>query len=117
MTDAVASVWTDALLAAAMLALDPVGMGGVLVRARAGPVRDRWLAHVDRLLAPDTPRRRIAAGISEARLSGGLDIGATLALGRPTLQQGVLAAADGGVVVLAMAERLAPAAAGVIGMA
>jgi magnesium chelatase subunit D len=41
-------VWADALLAAQLLALDPHGLGGVHVRAQAGPVRQRW---VDRLAA------------------------------------------------------------------
>lgn len=51
------AVWADALLAAQLLALDPHGLGGVHVRAQAGPVRQRWL---DRLAASleaslDTP--------------------------------------------------------------
>jgi magnesium chelatase subunit D len=37
---------------------------------------------------------------------GGLDLPATLAMGRPVLQRGLLAECDGGVVVAAMAERL-----------
>ena len=39
-----ALVWSDALTAAQLFAVDPIGTGGVLVRSRAGPVRDRWLA-------------------------------------------------------------------------
>ena len=109
--------WSDALLAATLIAVDPQGLGGVHVRARAGPVRDKWLAYLETQFASDLPRRRISAGIAEARLTGGLDIGATLSLGRPTVEQGVLAAADGGMVVLAMAERLSASASGVIGMA
>ena len=41
------------------------------------------------------------------RLLGGLDLAATLRAGRPMPQRGLLAEADGGVLVLAMAERLA----------
>ena len=49
--------------------------------------------------------RRIPASISDDRLAGGLDIGATIRTGRPVAEPGVLALADGGVLVLAMAER------------
>lgn len=110
-------LWDDAVLAAAMIAVDPSGLGGVNLRARAGSVRDRWLERAVAFFGPQAPVRRIAAGISEARLAGGLDIGATIAAGRPVVERGVLACADGGVVVLAMAERLDATAAGLIGMA
>ncbi|MBN9076124.1 MAG: hypothetical protein BGN87_12010 [Rhizobiales bacterium 65-79] len=111
------SLWEDAVLAAAMIAVDPSGLGGVNLRARAGTVRDRWLERAVAFFGPQAPVRRIAAGISEARLAGGLDIGATIAAGRPVVERGVLACADGGVVVLAMAERLDATAAGLVGMA
>ena len=108
--------WDDALLAAAMIGVDH-GLGGVHVRSRAGPVRDRWVESAMAAFNRDAPRLRIAAGISEARLAGGLDIGATLQAGRPVVERGVLAKADGGLLVLAMAERLEASAAGIIGMA
>lgn len=99
----------DALAAAALLAVDPQGLGGVRVVAQAGPVRDAWLASLRALLAPGTPLLRLPAGASEDRLLGGIDLSATLAAGRPVLQPGLLAAAHGGVLLAAMAERL-PAA-------
>ncbi len=111
------SRWDDALLAAALLAVDPDGLAGVHVRARAGAVRDRWLEWATALVSPDAPIRRIAAGIPEARLTGGLDIGQTLEHGRPVVERGVLAGADGGLVVLAMAERVEMSAAAVVGTA
>ena len=40
----IALAWSDAVTAAQLFAVDPVGTGGVLLRSRAGPVRDRWLA-------------------------------------------------------------------------
>ncbi len=111
------SPWDDALLAAALAAVDPLGLGGVHVKAGAGPVRGRWLDRFYDLLLPGTPRRRIAAGMADGRLYGGLDIGATLACGRPVMEKGVLASADNGFVVVAMAERLTPGSAALIGMA
>jgi magnesium chelatase subunit D len=106
--------WSDAVLAASVLALDPPALGGIRVRARAGPVLDRWLDHLQSLLPAGAPARRIAAGISEARLTGGLDVGLTLDRGSPCVETGVLAATDGGVVILAMAERLSTAGAGIL---
>jgi len=111
------SLWGDALLAAAFIAIDPLGLAGVHVRSRAGAVRDRWLDIAAGLGVPGAPSRRIAAGIPDTRLTGGLDIGLTLETGRPVVERGVLADADGGVVVLAMAERMESSAAALIGMA
>ncbi|MCU0231851.1 MAG: magnesium chelatase subunit D [Acidobacteria bacterium] len=96
--------WSDAALAAALLAVDPVGLGGACLRARAGPVRDGWLA----LLARLTPERevvRVPVGIEDDRLIGGLDLAATLATGRPVFAKGLLAEASGKTLVLPMAER------------
>ena len=91
---------------AALFAVDPCGLGGVALRAAASPARDDWLQTLKKLLPVGTPLRRIPLNINDGALLGGLDLGATLNAGRPVPQQGVLAHADGGVVVLAMAERL-----------
>jgi len=107
-----AAPWRDAALAAALLAVDPFGLGGVSLRAHAGPVRDRWLGLLRELLPPSAPWRRVPHGIADGRLLGGLDLSATLRSGRPVAERGLLAEADGGVVVLPMAERLSPEAAG-----
>ncbi len=94
-------------LAAALLAVDPQGLGGARLMGPAGPVRDAWLEALRALLPAGTPWRRLPQHAGEDRLTGGMDLQATLAAGRPVLQQGLLAAADGGIVVAAMAERLA----------
>ena len=91
---------------AAMFAVDPCGLGGVALRASASPARDEWLALLRKLLPAGTPQRRVPININDAALLGGLDLGATLSAGRPVAQQGVLAHANDGVVVLAMAERV-----------
>ena len=96
----------DGPLIAALFAVDPSGLGGVAVRAPACGERDEWLTTLRALLPADAPVRRIPLNINDTALLGGLDLGATLHAGRPVAQQGVLAQADGGVVVLAMAERL-----------
>jgi magnesium chelatase subunit D len=99
--------WTDALLAAALFAIDP-GTGGVSVRALPGPVRDRYLAVLRSYLAPGAPLRRVPLHVADDRLLGGLDLAATLQAGYPVAARGLLSEADGGVIVLAMAERVSP---------
>ncbi|MEK8031303.1 magnesium chelatase subunit D [Ideonella sp. DXS29W] len=99
----------DAAWAAALCALDPCGLGGVVLRAAPGPARDQWLQRLAPLLPAGTPLRRMPAHIDDERLLGGLDLAATLRQGQPVLRRGLLAEADGGLLVLAMAERLAPA--------
>jgi magnesium chelatase subunit D len=106
------AAWENAVLAAGLFAVDPAGLGGVSLRASAGPVRDRWLALLRGVLPPETPLRRVPCHVEDSRLLGGLDLPATLQAGRPVVERGILAEADGGVVVLAMAERLSPHMAG-----
>ena len=103
-----AAAWADALQALALFVADPVGLGGISVRAGAGPVRDRFLFLLHEALTPGTSVRRLPLHIGDDRLLGGLDLAATLQAGRPILQKGLLAEADGGVVILAMAERIEP---------
>lgn len=103
-----AEAWTDAGLAAAVFATSPAMIGGVALRATVGPARDAWLAQVRALLPADVPVRRIPVHVGDDRLLGGLDLAATLAAGKPVMQRGLLAESDGGVAVLAMAERARP---------
>jgi magnesium chelatase subunit D len=103
---ALPSRWEDAITAARLLAVDPVGLGGAAVRAGPGVPRDRWFAALRRDLAPAAPVKRIPPGIEDDRLLGGVDLVATLGAGRVALQRGVLAEADGGILVIPLAERL-----------
>jgi magnesium chelatase subunit D len=103
--------WTDAAWAAVLFAVDPHGLGGIVLRAGAGPVRDAWSLRQRALLPPGTPWRRLPTHITDDRLLGGLDLAATLQAGRPVAQRGLLAESHGGVVLIAMAERLGAATA------
>ncbi|KAA0125160.1 magnesium chelatase subunit D [Methylobacterium sp. P1-11] len=100
--------WADAHLAARLLAADPHGLGGAVLRAAPGPIRERWLEALRAALTPGTPWRRLPPGIGDDALLGGLDLAATLAAGRPISRAGLLAEVDGGIVVVPMAERLSP---------
>ncbi len=115
--DDVPSPWQDALLAARVLAAAGPSLGGIRVRARAGPARDAWLDYLQSLLAASTPWKRITPSFPEGALIGGLDIAATLEKGVPVVETGLLARADRGIVVIAMAERTAPSMAALVGAA
>ena len=104
------STWSLAVHAAALLAIDPVGLAGARIHAGAGPVRDAWMSLLQKLMG-DSAWKRMPVNITDERLLGGLDLSATLSAGRPILQQGVLADVNGGTLILAMAERL-PSATG-----
>jgi magnesium chelatase subunit D len=115
--DPLPDLWTDALMSAALLAADPVGVGGVVLRCPAGEVRQAWLAHLRRCLSSlgSAPVVQIPADVSNHQLLGGLDLERTLAESRPIWQQGALVRANGGVILAAMAERMNAPAAAVIG--
>ncbi len=99
----------DAALAATLFAIDPAGLGGVVLRASHGEERDAWIAALRAQLPKPAPVRRIPVGIEDGRLLGGLDLSASLAAGRPIAERGVLADSDGGIVILPSAERIEPA--------
>jgi magnesium chelatase subunit D len=110
------AAWQDAGRVAEMLAVEPAWLGGVVLRGRAGQVRDAWLQRLRSLLGPELPWCKLPHHVSDERLLGGLDLTATLREGRPVAERGVLAQADGGVVVVAMSERIATGAAARIGI-
>ncbi|MEY4608220.1 MAG: hypothetical protein RL625_437 [Gemmatimonadota bacterium] len=100
---------TQAELAAAILAIDPVGYGGAVVRAPRADIADAWVSMVRSLLAEGTPVARLPISIPDDRLLGGLDLAMTLATGRPVVERGLLARTDGGLVILPCAERASTA--------
>lgn len=92
--------WDRVEAALAVLALDPAGVKGLWLRARAGAVRDRV---TDALAALPLPLRRVHPAIDDASLFGGVDLAGTLAAGRVVRSDGVLGQPVA--VVLTMAER------------
>ncbi len=101
----------DAISAAAILAVDPVGIGGVLLKGGDRTISEAWIALLRPLLGEQTPLRRLPIHITDDRLLGGLDLTATMAAGRPMIQRGLLCETDGGILVIPMAERLPSAVA------
>jgi len=96
----------DAAFAACLLAVDPGGLGGAVLRARPGVERDRWVALLRSLLPTETQLRRLPPGVGDDALLGELDLTATLSAGRPVQRAGLLEATADGVLVMPMAERL-----------
>ena len=95
-----------AFQAAALMAIDPAGLSGAVLRGPADSRRDEWLDALRNMLPRGAPWRRVPLGITDGRLLGGLDLVASLSTGRPIAQQGLLAESDGGIVILPMAERV-----------
>ncbi|MFN4155181.1 MAG: magnesium chelatase subunit D [Paracoccaceae bacterium] len=95
--------WDRITLALQLLAVDPEGIKGLWLRARAGAVRDRVTAALPAL---PLPLVRLHPGIADDALYGGLDLSATLATGRPVTSRGLLS--QPAALVLSMAERVPP---------
>ena len=95
MTKQASPAASDATLAAALFAIDPVGTGGVVLRSGWGPARDDWFARLQAMLPKAVPVRRVPPNVTDDRLLGGLDLAATLQAQRPIVERGLLAEADG----------------------
>lgn len=103
-TDSATERWADAVLVLLLFCIAP-RRTGVALHAGAGPARERWLSLLRSQLR-GTVLHRLPLHIRDDRLLGGLDLAATLQAGRPVAQRGLLADADDGVLLVAMAERL-----------
>ena len=101
--------WLRALQVAQFLVINPHGLGGVILRAHSGPVRDRWLAYLNtiaQLGGMRLPLRKMPLGISDENLIGGIDLDQTLRTGKAVLRQGLLAQCDQQLLLMPMAERV-----------
>ncbi|WP_224826629.1 magnesium chelatase subunit D [Cognatishimia sp. MH4019] len=92
--------WLRAATALNLLAVDPVGLGGLWLRARSGPVRDRL---IEGLSALPLPLRKIHPTIANEQLFGGVDVSATLAAGKVVETKGLIGQPSA--LILTMAER------------
>ncbi|MEM8983283.1 MAG: magnesium chelatase subunit D [Pseudomonadota bacterium] len=96
----------SAVLAATLLCAAPVELGGIVLAGMGGPGRDWLQTQLARELGNSSSAIRLPPGTDIDALLGGLDLAATLAAGRPVAQLGLLARADGGVLIVPMAERM-----------
>ncbi len=97
------SEWSQTKLALTLLAIDPKGLGGIWLRARVGPPRERFVAALGPSLA-GLSLRRLHPGMSDDQLYGGLDLTATLEQGHSVMTTGLLSA-GANCLLLSMAER------------
>ncbi len=105
-------LWSDALLAIELLSMGRAEIGGLWVKARAGGVRDLFLERLRERLGRSW--QRLPPGSSMGNLTGGIDLAATARRGSLVRQRGLLARAEGGVLLIPMAERLDPAIAALV---
>ena len=95
----------DAALACAVLAIDPIGLGGAVLRGPGGPGRDGWIASFRDVLRERTIFK-LPPHAGTDRLIGGIDVAATLKSGAPRHDKGLLAEAGNHVLLLTSSERL-----------
>ena len=108
--DASPTAWQRGLRALTLLAVDPAGLRGMVLRARVGPVRQTFEQVFDRLPGLQS---RIHTDLSDTQLFGGPNIAATLAEGRLVMDRGL--AANPSTLILPMAERCPPGLAARLG--
>jgi magnesium chelatase subunit D len=96
-------MWDRGVLALTLLAIDPKGLGGAVIRARCGPVRD---AFNECLSAMAQPILKLHPAMDDDALFGGIDLTETLTRGTVVLRDGIVS--RNGTAVLTMAERCEP---------
>ena len=98
----------DAWLSLQLLAIAPSLLGGLWLRAGPDPRRDALLLGLSAALPKNAPLLRVPLHAEAERLLGGMNLAATLQSGRLVREQGLLRRADGGLLLLSMAERWEP---------
>jgi magnesium chelatase subunit D len=96
---------SDVLMAARLLAIDHLGLGGAALTCAAGADWESWLAVLVDLLPAGLRVQRLPSHVPEDRLLGGIDLAATKALGKTVVEPGLLTRTSGGLLLLPFAER------------
>ncbi|MED5532290.1 MAG: hypothetical protein VYA61_07980, partial [Pseudomonadota bacterium] len=71
-----------------ILATQPFGLGGLILKARHGPTRDKILETIEDNLS-EFQIQKVHPGISELHLDGGLDFASTLEQGKAVYSKGL----------------------------
>jgi len=104
-------------LAANLLLVDPLGLGGIHCKARVSPWRSNWVEPFLSLAAKLGPVIELASHADEQSLIGGIDWASSLHQGKAHVEQGILARVKSGLLKIGMADRLNPSVAALIGQA
>ncbi|MFZ9735018.1 MAG: hypothetical protein ACO3B4_08230, partial [Burkholderiaceae bacterium] len=97
---------SDAILAAAAVVAAGPALGGLWLRGWHGPRRDAFLQLVDHFARTLVVRtHRIAPHTDPEQLITGIELSETLRAGRMVRRAGLIENLEGGLLVLAMAER------------
>ena len=98
------TLWERAQLAITLLAIDPQRLGGLVIRARAGPAQAAMLAAVQSL---DLAKVKLQHHMTVEVLNGDIDLTASLA-GRQLVTRKSIFDCAPSLFILPMAERSAP---------
>ena len=106
--------WSDACLALTMVLLLArqnnhilwASFGGIQIKSGTNPVRTLWLDLLKQHLPAKFKIQNCPPSSSLERMIGGLDLTASINAARPIYEQGILARANGGIVLASGAERL-----------
>jgi magnesium chelatase subunit D len=96
--------WDRATLALTLLAIDPKGFSGLIVRARVSPVRDAFMQIAKQLLMPQV---KLHPSMAAQVLDGEIDLSSTLKSNALVMQKGLLDRPPS-LFTLPMAERADP---------
>jgi len=96
----------DAVLAAQLLVLDPSGLCGICLRGAPSVRREGWIDMLRGLMPRNAPFRRVPPSLGDDAIFGALDVASSLVARKPVMSRGLLDVCDGGVIVMAMAERV-----------
>lgn len=99
-------VWDRSALCAVLALAQPELFGGIVIRAGASPVRQKWLEAFHRLAPGDKPPVIVPASVAPDRLYASWSLARSIASGRPVQQPGLIDEAAGSTLVINMAERI-----------
>ena len=104
-TDDVGALRARSAASLSVLAVAGHRIGGIVLRDSSAGAQ-QWLAALRARLPRDVRVLRLPSSATDDRIFGGLDLAATIASGSPVAERGVLAEANGGVVVIPLIERM-----------
>ena len=107
-TDDVGAARARSAAALCVMAVAAHRIGGIVLRDSSAGAQ-QWIAALRERLPREVRVLRLPSSATDDRIFGGLDLAVTIATGTPVAERGVVAEADGGMVVIPLIERMAVA--------